>query len=74
MYCEYKRTEILMNILNEIFFLLFCSRFEVLQKYEEVTSLVAQWLRLHDSTGGLGSIPGQETRYNVLQLRPNTDK
>ena len=40
------------------------------QKYEGVTYLVAQWLRLHDSTGGLGSIPDQETRYNVLQLRP----
>ena len=34
------------------------------------TSLVVQWLRLHDpNAGGLGSIPGQGTRSRVLQLR-----
>ena len=32
------------------------------------TSLVVQWLRLHASnTGGLGLIPGQETRSHMKQ-------
>ena len=30
------------------------------------TSLVAQWIRLHaPNAGGLGSIPGQETRFHM---------
>ena len=34
------------------------------------TSLVVQWLRLHTQhAGGPGSIPGQETRSHMLQLR-----
>ena len=34
------------------------------------TSLVVQWLRLHiPNAGDPGSIPGQGTRYKVLQLR-----
>ena len=33
-------------------------------------SLVVQWLRLHaPSAGGLGLIPGQETRSRMLQLK-----
>ena len=46
------------------------------------TSLVVQWLRLHDpNAGGLGSIPGQETRAHMpqpragmLQQRPDAAK
>ena len=35
------------------------------------TSLVVQWLRLcAPNAGGLGSIPGQENRSHMLQLRP----
>ena len=31
---------------------------------------MVQWLRLHaPNVGGLGSIPGQETRFHKLQLR-----
>ena len=34
------------------------------------TSLVIQWLKLHDPrAGGLGSIPGQGTRSHMLQLK-----
>ena len=34
------------------------------------TSLVVQWLRLQAANaGGLGSIPSQETRSHILQLR-----
>ena len=34
------------------------------------TSLVVQWLRLHaPKAEGLGSIPGQGTRFNMPQLR-----
>ena len=33
-------------------------------------SLVVQWLRLHaPNAGGLGLIPGQETRSRMLQLK-----
>ena len=40
------------------------------QKYNERTSLVIQWLRLCASNAGvLGSIPGQGTRFHMLQLR-----
>ena len=39
------------------------------------TSLMVQWLRLHTvNTGGLGSIPGQETRSHMPQLRPSAAK
>ena len=39
------------------------------------TSLVAQWLRLcTPNAGGLSSIPDQETRYHIPQLRPDTVK
>ena len=39
------------------------------------TFLVVQWLRLCISNAGrLGSIPSQETRFHMLQLRPSTDK
>ena len=39
------------------------------------TSLLAQWLRLWaPNAGGLGSIPGQETRSHMLQLRPGAAK
>ena len=32
--------------------------------------LVVQWLRLHaPNAEGLGSIPGQETRFHMLQTR-----
>ena len=34
------------------------------------TSLVVQWIRLcTPNTGGPGSIPGQGTRFHVLQLK-----
>ena len=34
------------------------------------TSLVVQWLKLHTpNAGGPGSIPGEETRSHMLQLR-----
>ena len=46
------------------------------QQYTELykkaleTSLVVQWLRLcGTNAGSLGSIPGQGTRYHMLQLR-----
>ena len=39
------------------------------------TSLVVQWLRLRAlSAVGLGSIPGQETRSHVPQLRSSAAK
>ena len=39
----------------------------------EGTSLVIQCLRLHaPNAGGLGSIPGQQARPYILQLRPDT--
>ena len=39
------------------------------------TSLVDQWLRFcTSSAGGLGSIPGQETRSYMPQLRPRAVK
>ena len=42
-------------------------------KFKEVkegTSLVVQWLRLHDpNAGGPGLIPGQGTRSHILQLK-----
>ena len=39
------------------------------------TSLVVQWLRLFTpNAGGLGLIPGQETRSHMLQLRPSAAK
>ena len=39
------------------------------------TSLVVQQLKLHaPSAGGTGSIPGQETRSCMLQLRPRATK
>ena len=39
-------------------------------KDDQGTSLVVQWLRLHDpNAGGLGSIPGQGTRSHMLQLK-----
>ena len=38
----------------------------VAQLCEYTTSLVAQWIRLHaPNAGGLGSIPGQETRSHM---------
>ena len=47
----------------------------VLLKITPGTSLVVQWLRLcAPSTGGPGSIPGQETRVCMPQLRPSTAK
>ena len=37
------------------------------------TSLVVQWLRICvPNAGGLGSIPGEENRSHMPQLRPNT--
>ena len=48
----------------------FLSRYSVTE-----TSLGVQWLRVHTpNTGGLGSIPGQGTRYHMLQLRSGTVK
>ena len=39
------------------------------------TSLVVRWLRLGaPNVGGLGSIPGQGTRYHMPQLRPGEAK
>ena len=39
------------------------------------TSVVVQWLRLHPpNAGGLGSIPGQGTRFHTPQLRPSAAK
>ena len=39
------------------------------------TSLVVQWLRLQASNaGGLGLIPGQESRYHMPQLRVHMPK
>ena len=39
------------------------------------TSLVVQWLRLcTPKAGGLDSIPGQGTRFHMLQLRPGAAK
>ena len=39
------------------------------------TALVVQGLRLHPpNAGGLGSIPGQETRFHMPQLRPGAAK
>ena len=39
------------------------------------TSLAVQWLRLWArSAGGLGSIPGQGTRFRMLQPRPGAAK
>ena len=39
------------------------------------TSLVVQWLRLHaPKAGGLGWIPGQETRSHMMQRRPSAAK
>ena len=36
------------------------------------TSLVVQWLRLYaPNAGGMGLIPGQRTRADILQLRPS---
>ena len=38
-------------------------------------SLVVQWLRLSaTNAGGLGLIPGQETRSHMPKLRPGTAK
>ena len=40
------------------------------KKVTQGTSLVVQWLRLHaPCAGGPGSIPGQGTRFHMLQLR-----
>lgn len=36
--------------------------------------MVDQWLRLQAPNAGMGSIPGQETRSHVLQLRPDAAK
>ena len=34
------------------------------------TSLVAHWIRLHvPNAGGLGSIPGQGTRFHIPRLK-----
>ena len=44
-------------------------------KLQEIagTSLVVQWLRLHDpKTGDSGSIPGQGTRSDMPQLKKPT--
>ena len=39
------------------------------------TSLVVQWLRVHDPNAcGPSSIPGQETRSHMPQLRPGAAK
>ena len=39
------------------------------------TSLVVQWLRLYaPNAGGQGSIPGQESRSCMPQLRPSAAK
>jgi len=39
------------------------------------TSLVVQWLRVHDPNAcGLSSIPGQETRSHMPQLRSGAAK
>ena len=39
------------------------------------TSLVVQWLRPHTpNAGGLASIPDQERRSHMLQLRPSGAK
>ena len=41
------------------------------QNHDKGTSLVVQWLRLRaPNAGGLGSIPGKESRSHILQLRP----
>ena len=41
----------------------------------EGTSLVVQWLRFcAPNAGGLGLIPGQETKSCMLQRRPSTAK
>ena len=41
----------------------------------EQQHLVVQWLRLQvPSAGGLGSIPGQGTRFHMPQLRPGVAK
>ena len=46
------------------------AEFSELKKSKFGTSLVVQWLRLYTpNAGSLGSIPGQETRSHMLQLR-----
>ena len=52
--------------------LIFFSCFSLIGPSEKPAgaSLVVQWLRLYAAnTGGPGSIPGQETRFHMLQLR-----
>ena len=45
----------------------------VIKGCKKWTSLVVQWLRLHDpNAGDPGSIPDGGTRSHTLQLRPST--
>ena len=45
------------------------------QKYNKRTSLVIQWLRFCASNAGIpGLIPGQGTRFHMLQLRTTAAK
>ena len=47
----------------------------VLKNVDIETTLVVEWLRLHPhNAGGLGFIPGQETRSHMPQLRPSEAK
>ena len=40
------------------------------ERWQQGISLVVQWLRPHaPNAGGPGSIPGQETRFCMLQLK-----
>ena len=43
---------------------------KIFLRFPSWTSLVVQWLRLQaPNAGGLGSIPGQGTRFHMLQLK-----
>ena len=47
-----------------------CKKDHTFQNHTLRTSLVVQWLRLHNpNAGGPGSIPGQGTRSHVPQVR-----
>ena len=53
-----------------------CSRINCKVNYTgNGTSLLVQWLKLRaPNAGGLGSNPGQGTRFHMLQLRPSATK
>lgn len=61
MYCEDKHTEIPLNILNKIFFLLYCSGIEVIKNKKSIIKIYISTRNRHNGRVGTceSSVPTQ---------------